>query len=172
MTNSSESPLCNFFYSFMNFVVPRLATSQQGNMFYDKSVPCGDYKQTFVNFCIVGQTKATCRSLRFVCLQYEGGVLEMFLTESQKHYYTAMKKLGRKKPQKVIKRPMNQVLAMFYDLSNSRRFGRVWSCYIIFLIPHIWVPTFKEYLFPGIIKFYILLILMSFQCLRRRKLHI
>lgn len=53
--------------------------------------------------------------------QYEGGVLEMFLTESQKHYYTAMKKLGRKKPQKVIKRPMNQVLAMFYDLSNSRR---------------------------------------------------
>lgn len=57
-----------------------------------------------------------------VCLQYEGGVLEMFLTESQKHYYTAMKKLGRKKPQKVIKRPMNQVLAMFYDLSNSRRY--------------------------------------------------
>jgi len=56
-----------------------------------------------------------------LCLQYEGGMLEMFLTESQKHYYTAMKKLGRKKPQKVIKRPMNQMLAMFYDLSNSRR---------------------------------------------------
>ncbi|XP_076390285.1 sodium channel protein 60E isoform X2 [Megachile rotundata] len=54
--------------------------------------------------------------------KYEGGVLEMFLTESQKHYYTAMKKLGRKKPQKVIKRPMNQILAIFYDLSNSRRF--------------------------------------------------
>lgn len=53
--------------------------------------------------------------------QYEGGVLEMFLTESQKHYYTAMKKLGRKKPQKVIKRPVNHFLAMFYDLSNSRR---------------------------------------------------
>lgn len=54
--------------------------------------------------------------------KYEGGVLEMFLTESQKHYYTAMKKLGRKKPQKVIKRPINQFLAMFYDLSNSRRY--------------------------------------------------
>jgi len=53
--------------------------------------------------------------------QYEGGVLEMFLTESQKHYYTAMKKLGRKKPQKVIKRPVNQFMAIFYDLSNSRR---------------------------------------------------
>lgn len=46
----------------------------------------------------------------------------MFLTESQKHYYTAMKKLGRKKPQKVIKRPINNFLAMFYDLSNSRRY--------------------------------------------------
>lgn len=46
----------------------------------------------------------------------------MFLTESQKHYYTAMKKLGRKKPQKVIKRPLNPILAMFYDLSNSRRY--------------------------------------------------
>lgn len=46
----------------------------------------------------------------------------MFLTESQKHYYTAMKKLGRKKPQKVIKRPLNPILGMFYDLSNSRRY--------------------------------------------------
>jgi hypothetical protein len=45
----------------------------------------------------------------------------MFLTPSQKHYYTAMKKLGRKKPQKVIKRPRNQCMALFYDLSNSRR---------------------------------------------------
>ncbi|XP_065216673.1 sodium channel protein 60E isoform X2 [Planococcus citri] len=54
--------------------------------------------------------------------KYEGGVLEMFLTESQKHYYTAMKKLGRKKPQKVIKRPINKFLAAFYDLANSRRF--------------------------------------------------
>jgi Ion transport protein len=46
----------------------------------------------------------------------------MFLTPSQKSYYCAMKKLGRKKPQKVIKRPFNQALAMFYDLANSRRF--------------------------------------------------
>ena len=57
-----------------------------------------------------------------VNFQYEGGVLEMFLTESQKHYYTAMKKLGRKKPQKVIKRPQNPYHALFYDISVSRRF--------------------------------------------------
>ena len=42
----------------------------------------------------------------------------MFLTESQKHYYTAMKKLGRKKPQKVIKRPQNPYHALFYDISQ------------------------------------------------------
>ena len=46
----------------------------------------------------------------------------MFLTESQKHYYTAMKKLGRKKPRKMIRRPMNPYLALFYDISMSRRF--------------------------------------------------
>ncbi|XP_070490836.1 sodium channel protein 60E-like isoform X2 [Chironomus tepperi] len=54
--------------------------------------------------------------------KYEGGILEMFLTPSQKSYYCAMKKLGRKKPQKVIKRPLNHIMAMFYDLANSRRF--------------------------------------------------
>lgn len=57
----------------------------------------------------------------FLFRQYEGGVLEMFLTESQKHYYTAMKKLGRKKPRKVIRRPQNSYLALFYDISMSRR---------------------------------------------------
>ena len=45
----------------------------------------------------------------------------MFLTESQKNYYTAMKKLGTKKPQKVIQRPTNEVHALFYDISLSRR---------------------------------------------------
>lgn len=79
------------------------------------------------NYALIQQTLYA-RSIQYLhpnnhfSLQYEGGVLEMFLTESQKHYYTAMKKLGRKKPQKVIKRPINQFLAMFYDLSNSRRF--------------------------------------------------
>ena len=57
----------------------------------------------------------------FFAAQYEGGVLEMFLTESQKHYYTAMKKLGRKKPRKVIRRPLNPYLALFYDIAMSRR---------------------------------------------------
>ena len=49
----------------------------------------------------------------------------MFLTESQKNYYTAMKKLGTKKPQKVIQRPTNEVHALFYDISLSRRFATI-----------------------------------------------
>lgn len=34
-----------------------------------------------------------------------GGSLEMFMTEDQKKYYNAMKKLGSKKPQKPIPKP-------------------------------------------------------------------
>ncbi|CAG7829681.1 unnamed protein product [Allacma fusca] len=54
--------------------------------------------------------------------KYEGNLLEALLTPSQRHYYTAMKKLGRKKPRKVIKRPTNGFLSIFYDISMSRRF--------------------------------------------------
>ena len=37
--------------------------------------------------------------------QYAGGSLEMFMTEDQKKYYAAMKKMGKKKPVKAIPRP-------------------------------------------------------------------
>ena len=36
---------------------------------------------------------------------YAGGSLEMFMTEDQKKYYNAMKKLGSKAPQKPIPKP-------------------------------------------------------------------
>jgi hypothetical protein len=45
----------------------------------------------------------------------------MLLTESQKHYYAALKKLSRKRPQRVIRRPRNKYQAWFYDLSMSRK---------------------------------------------------
>ena len=38
-------------------------------------------------------------------LQYEGSYLDAFLTQSQRNYYNTLKKLGKKKPQKTIKRP-------------------------------------------------------------------
>ena len=62
----------------------------------------------------------------------------MFLTESQKNYYTAMKKLGTKKPQKVIQRPKNEVHALFYDISLSRRYEM-----ISIFIPSILVFTYR-----------------------------
>ena len=54
--------------------------------------------------------------------QYEGGVLEMFLSDRQKQYYTALTKLGKKKPQKLIQRPEHPLHAAFYDISVSRAF--------------------------------------------------
>jgi len=38
-----------------------------------------------------------------------GGSLEMFMTEDQKKYYSAMKKMGSKKPLKAIPRPQVQI---------------------------------------------------------------
>lgn len=46
----------------------------------------------------------------------------MFLSDSQKQYYTALTKLGKKKPQKLIKRPEHPIQAVFYDISMSRAF--------------------------------------------------
>ena len=66
----------------------------------------------------------------------------MFLTESQKNYYTAMKKLGTKKPQKVIQRPTNEVHALFYDISLSRRFVTL----IWYIKRHIFTCSFDLYL--------------------------
>ena len=49
--------------------------------------------------------------LRLVCREpvlttpHAGGSLEMFMTEDQKKYYAAMKKMGKKKPVKAIPRP-------------------------------------------------------------------
>ncbi|XP_015914101.1 sodium channel protein 1 brain [Parasteatoda tepidariorum] len=57
--------------------------------------------------------------------KYEGGIVEMFLTESQKAYYTAMLKLGRRKPQRIVTRPHNVYLQVFYDVAMSRRFEMI-----------------------------------------------
>ncbi|KAG8175505.1 hypothetical protein JTE90_009139 [Oedothorax gibbosus] len=54
--------------------------------------------------------------------KYEGGIVEVFLTDSQRAYYTAMLKLGRKKPQRIVTRPTNPYLRVFYDVAISRRF--------------------------------------------------
>jgi len=46
------------------------------------------------------------QKIRIFCLWlHAGGSLEMFMTEDQKKYYNAMKKMGSKKPLKAIPRP-------------------------------------------------------------------
>ncbi|XP_061777404.1 sodium channel protein type 4 subunit alpha-like isoform X2 [Nerophis ophidion] len=50
------------------------------------------------------------------------GGQDIFMTEEQKKYYNAMKKLGSKKPQKPIPRPMNSVQGFFFDLVGKQAF--------------------------------------------------
>uniref|UniRef100_G3TXA7 Sodium channel protein n=1 Tax=Loxodonta africana TaxID=9785 RepID=G3TXA7_LOXAF len=50
------------------------------------------------------------------------GGKDIFMTEEQKKYYNAMKKLGSKKPQKPIPRPQNKIQGMLYDLVTKQAF--------------------------------------------------
>uniref|UniRef100_A0A8C0GD10 Sodium channel protein n=1 Tax=Chelonoidis abingdonii TaxID=106734 RepID=A0A8C0GD10_CHEAB len=46
----------------------------------------------------------------------------LFLTKEQKKYYNALKKLGSKKPQKPIPRPLNKYQGFFFDVVSSKAF--------------------------------------------------
>uniref|UniRef100_A0A8D1NUS2 Sodium channel protein n=1 Tax=Sus scrofa TaxID=9823 RepID=A0A8D1NUS2_PIG len=50
------------------------------------------------------------------------GGKDIFMTEEQKKYYNAMKKLGSKKPQKPIPRPQNKIQGLVYDLVTKQAF--------------------------------------------------
>ncbi|XP_066519405.1 sodium channel, voltage-gated, type I like, alpha b isoform X3 [Hoplias malabaricus] len=50
------------------------------------------------------------------------GGQDIFMTEEQKKYYNAMKKLGSKKPQKPIPRPANKVQGLIFDLITKQAF--------------------------------------------------
>uniref|UniRef100_A0A7N8XBQ6 Sodium channel protein n=1 Tax=Mastacembelus armatus TaxID=205130 RepID=A0A7N8XBQ6_9TELE len=47
---------------------------------------------------------------------------DIFMTEEQKKYYNAMKKLGSKKPQKPIPRPSNKYQAYIFDFTTKQAF--------------------------------------------------
>ncbi|XP_077479936.1 sodium channel protein type 3 subunit alpha-like [Stigmatopora argus] len=53
------------------------------------------------------------------------GGQDIFMTEEQKKYYNAMKKLGSKKPQKPIPRPLNRVQGFFFDVVAKQAFDIV-----------------------------------------------
>uniref|UniRef100_A0A8D0CIC6 Sodium channel protein n=1 Tax=Scleropages formosus TaxID=113540 RepID=A0A8D0CIC6_SCLFO len=50
---------------------------------------------------------------------------DIFMTEEQKKYYNAMKKLGSKKPQKPIPRPKNKFQGFFFDIVTKQAFDIV-----------------------------------------------
>uniref|UniRef100_A0A672IVV1 Sodium channel protein n=1 Tax=Salarias fasciatus TaxID=181472 RepID=A0A672IVV1_SALFA len=47
---------------------------------------------------------------------------DIFMTEEQKKYYNAMKKLGSKKPQKPIPRPANKIQGYVFDFTTRQEF--------------------------------------------------
>uniref|UniRef100_T1JEU7 Sodium channel protein n=1 Tax=Strigamia maritima TaxID=126957 RepID=T1JEU7_STRMM len=51
-----------------------------------------------------------------------GGSLEMFMTDDQKKYYNAMKKMGSKKPAKAIPRPRFRPQAIVFDITTDKKF--------------------------------------------------
>ncbi|XP_063156582.1 sodium channel protein type 4 subunit alpha isoform X1 [Candoia aspera] len=53
------------------------------------------------------------------------GGKDIFMTEEQKKYYNAMKKLGSKKPVKPIPRPQNKYQGMIFDLVTQQAFDIV-----------------------------------------------
>uniref|UniRef100_A0AAZ1XZH5 Sodium channel protein n=1 Tax=Oreochromis aureus TaxID=47969 RepID=A0AAZ1XZH5_OREAU len=54
--------------------------------------------------------------------QQKAKIGDIFMTEEQKKYYNAMKKLGSKKPQKPIPRPENKFQGLVFDLVTQRFF--------------------------------------------------
>ncbi|UYV78409.1 para [Cordylochernes scorpioides] len=62
---------------------------------------------------------------------HAGGSLEMFMTEDQKKYYAAMKKMGSKKPAKAIPRPRFKIQALVFDLITNTKFDMAIMIFIV-----------------------------------------
>ncbi|KAM9323689.1 sodium channel protein type 2 subunit alpha-like [Pholidichthys leucotaenia] len=69
---------------------------------------------------------------------------DIFMTEEQKKYYNAMKKLGSKKPQKPIPRPTNMFQAFFFDLVTKQAFDIIIMMLIIVNMVTMMVETDKQ----------------------------
>ncbi|CAM5147294.1 unnamed protein product [Eretmochelys imbricata] len=61
------------------------------------------------------------KKIILISFPYFGGQ-DIFMTEEQKKYYNAMKKLGSKKPQKPIPRPVNKFQGMVFDFVTKQVF--------------------------------------------------
>ncbi|XP_071512566.1 sodium channel protein para isoform X4 [Panulirus ornatus] len=59
-----------------------------------------------------------------------GGSLEMFMTDDQKKYYNAMKKMGGKKPLKAIPRPQFRPQAVVFEIVTNKKFDMMIMLFI------------------------------------------
>ncbi|RXG73582.1 Sodium channel protein para [Armadillidium vulgare] len=59
-----------------------------------------------------------------------GGSLEMFMTDDQKKYYNAMKKMGSKKPMKAIPRPQFRPQAVVFEIVTNKKFDMIIMIFI------------------------------------------
>ncbi|KAH9426448.1 hypothetical protein DERP_011017, partial [Dermatophagoides pteronyssinus] len=71
-----------------------------------------------------------------------GGSLEMFMTEDQKKYYNAMKKMGSKKPMKAIPRPRFKLQAIVFDITTNKKFDMF---IMLFIALNMFVMALDEY---------------------------
>ncbi|NXA62180.1 SCN5A protein, partial [Mohoua ochrocephala] len=69
---------------------------------------------------------------------------DIFMTEEQKKYYNAMKKLGSKKPQKPIPRPLNRYQGFLFDIVTSQIFDVVVMGLICLNMITMMVETYEQ----------------------------
>ncbi|KAI6074781.1 Sodium channel protein type 5 subunit alpha [Aix galericulata] len=69
---------------------------------------------------------------------------DIFMTEEQKKYYNAMKKLGSKKPQKPIPRPLNKYQGFLFDIVTRQAFDVVIMILICLNMITMMVETYEQ----------------------------
>ncbi|NWR53182.1 SCN5A protein, partial [Regulus satrapa] len=69
---------------------------------------------------------------------------DIFMTEEQKKYYNAMKKLGSKKPQKPIPRPLNRYQGFLFDIVTAQMFDVVIMGLICLNMITMMVETYEQ----------------------------
>ncbi|KFQ74618.1 Sodium channel protein type 5 subunit alpha, partial [Phoenicopterus ruber ruber] len=69
---------------------------------------------------------------------------DIFMTEEQKKYYNAMKKLGSKKPQKPIPRPLNRYQGFLFDIVTCQAFDVVIMILICLNMITMMVETYEQ----------------------------
>ncbi|KAK4321726.1 hypothetical protein Pmani_007468 [Petrolisthes manimaculis] len=72
-----------------------------------------------------------------------GGSLEMFMTDDQKKYYNAMKKMGGKKPLKAIPRPQFRPQAVVFEIVTNKKFDMIIMLFIGFNMLTMTMDSYK-----------------------------